>query len=712
MSNPSPSDQASNPAPAPPSGPQTPQAQEVSLRRVFLQTNFQLLSVVVGVLEVVLKGSEFAVLLVTKVVEGTAEYQNQLLVSGTQIRGAGTTNAGVSGGSEDDSGAAERREVRARINRVMAWARDGGEDLEGNSEERRRVLAGSSQAQVAPESPRDAGESEDLSKGSESESETVASETADTPAKTIETPSKTVETPTKTTPTASGSDDGDADAEDEEDLVCPLSLQRFTDPVVLTSGQTYEREWISRYLYTSYRDDPRRVLKDPLSNKPLKSSVGIVNWAVRKRIGAGNRGLSAGEECECLVSRGAQLSAEDAKAEASDSEVQPSPPEEGSVPVDPVPTDPVYTSLNRMRLVYGRHVLSFLDEVVYPVLGKLLPELFGDNELRGRAPGQAPRQNISGSGQSAIPLPGVSGEESGPGCSPKGVVIIFSLALYLGGIIGGSWAASTSGFGANSSGGSSSFIVSENTPSRKKGGMKGFFSGKSITSRSGNVELEKVDEANKVASEVKSDAETNLLLDPKNPLVRIETWLSYVSGVSHLDREYYHGGSVEGKENGLTVNWDFRAVGEVLGELGGLLLEESLNEPAAESEVEVATNATTTTSNSTSTEESLKLQTRVLKLSLTLLEDLSPSVSKPVSAADLTGVRAYVEGVCGGSLLASLERRRWAVRVGSGSGELASLGQMCEKMRGKFVVDPVPERSPSKNFLAPRRSVRAMKEEL
>ena len=56
-------------------------------------------------------------------------------------------------------------------------------------------------------------------------------------------------------------------------FLCPITMEFMTDPVVLSSGQTYQRNAITEHL--------RRNNKDPLSNAPLKNKSMTPNMALR-----------------------------------------------------------------------------------------------------------------------------------------------------------------------------------------------------------------------------------------------------------------------------------------------------------------------------------------------------------------------------------------------------------------------------------------------
>ena len=58
------------------------------------------------------------------------------------------------------------------------------------------------------------------------------------------------------------------------DLCCPLTLELFVDPVVASSGNTYERSAIEEWL--------QKEARDPLSNLPL-STTSLVSDASKKR---------------------------------------------------------------------------------------------------------------------------------------------------------------------------------------------------------------------------------------------------------------------------------------------------------------------------------------------------------------------------------------------------------------------------------------------
>ena len=59
---------------------------------------------------------------------------------------------------------------------------------------------------------------------------------------------------------------------------CPISLELMTDPVILSSGQTYQREAITQHLIKNN--------KDPMSNKILKNKNMVPNMSLRHAITA------------------------------------------------------------------------------------------------------------------------------------------------------------------------------------------------------------------------------------------------------------------------------------------------------------------------------------------------------------------------------------------------------------------------------------------
>ena len=72
--------------------------------------------------------------------------------------------------------------------------------------------------------------------------------------------------------TKSNTSPGAEDTRIPDVLHCPITLSPFKDPVVVSSGQTYEREAIEDWM--SHSD------KDPVTGCDLKKDV-YPNWAVR-----------------------------------------------------------------------------------------------------------------------------------------------------------------------------------------------------------------------------------------------------------------------------------------------------------------------------------------------------------------------------------------------------------------------------------------------
>lgn len=59
-------------------------------------------------------------------------------------------------------------------------------------------------------------------------------------------------------------------------FVCPITYQLYTDPVILSSGQTYERKPIMKYLHDHNGNDPltnEKVGKDIIDNIMLRQSI-------------------------------------------------------------------------------------------------------------------------------------------------------------------------------------------------------------------------------------------------------------------------------------------------------------------------------------------------------------------------------------------------------------------------------------------------------
>lgn len=69
-----------------------------------------------------------------------------------------------------------------------------------------------------------------------------------------------------------------ADIPGQEHLRCPITLGMYRDPVVVESGNTYERSAI--LLYWAKRGHPH----DPLNNTMLSSDVMLANWDKRRQV--------------------------------------------------------------------------------------------------------------------------------------------------------------------------------------------------------------------------------------------------------------------------------------------------------------------------------------------------------------------------------------------------------------------------------------------
>ncbi|EPS57490.1 hypothetical protein M569_17328, partial [Genlisea aurea] len=63
-----------------------------------------------------------------------------------------------------------------------------------------------------------------------------------------------------------------------EDFLCPISLQIMADPVILSSGHTFDRSSIQRWFDSGNRTCP--ISKKPLSENPSL----IPNFALRSLI--------------------------------------------------------------------------------------------------------------------------------------------------------------------------------------------------------------------------------------------------------------------------------------------------------------------------------------------------------------------------------------------------------------------------------------------
>ena len=66
--------------------------------------------------------------------------------------------------------------------------------------------------------------------------------------------------------------------EEPENLKCTITFTMFRDPVVLASGNTYERQAITAHLL--------RRPTDPTTNESLKNYNMIPNWHVRREVQA------------------------------------------------------------------------------------------------------------------------------------------------------------------------------------------------------------------------------------------------------------------------------------------------------------------------------------------------------------------------------------------------------------------------------------------
>ena len=63
-----------------------------------------------------------------------------------------------------------------------------------------------------------------------------------------------------------------------QDLCCPITFEMFRDPVMLSSGHTYERAAIEEHL--RHNDRPR----DPVTNLLLRSTSMLPNHAIRRNV--------------------------------------------------------------------------------------------------------------------------------------------------------------------------------------------------------------------------------------------------------------------------------------------------------------------------------------------------------------------------------------------------------------------------------------------
>lgn len=71
-------------------------------------------------------------------------------------------------------------------------------------------------------------------------------------------------------------------AEEEASLVCPIAFSVFRDPVIIGSGNTFERAMIKRYFQSLLKKDA--PLRDPLTNEILPCSLILTNWDKRRQV--------------------------------------------------------------------------------------------------------------------------------------------------------------------------------------------------------------------------------------------------------------------------------------------------------------------------------------------------------------------------------------------------------------------------------------------
>lgn len=69
------------------------------------------------------------------------------------------------------------------------------------------------------------------------------------------------------------------DDEEPQDLLCPITYTLFRDPVIVSSGHTFERTALEQFWQ-------ERPLCTPLGGEPLRSSQLLVNWLVRGQVDA------------------------------------------------------------------------------------------------------------------------------------------------------------------------------------------------------------------------------------------------------------------------------------------------------------------------------------------------------------------------------------------------------------------------------------------
>jgi hypothetical protein len=64
-----------------------------------------------------------------------------------------------------------------------------------------------------------------------------------------------------------------------DELVCPITMHLFVDPIVASDGHTYEREAFEAYVKSA---SPHA--RSPLTREPLDPAVRVPNHALRKRL--------------------------------------------------------------------------------------------------------------------------------------------------------------------------------------------------------------------------------------------------------------------------------------------------------------------------------------------------------------------------------------------------------------------------------------------
>lgn len=69
-----------------------------------------------------------------------------------------------------------------------------------------------------------------------------------------------------------GGTEEEADGSEPEDLLCPISQQMMTDPVISSAGHLYERQCIEKWLQSHHTDPATGAALDSLSLIPNHQS--------------------------------------------------------------------------------------------------------------------------------------------------------------------------------------------------------------------------------------------------------------------------------------------------------------------------------------------------------------------------------------------------------------------------------------------------------